>query len=270
MKKVSKLLLGVLLLGLAGFCNTAVASDNKGSVGFEQPYFSNADNWKFEVASGVRWVPKYEGSDDTEAQWLLFANASFNEGRFWVGTGGIGVEPIQLERLKIRLGIGYEWGREESDDRKNLRGMGDVDDSFTGKVGISYALDMIRFGADLSSAFNGDYGTTVTLYAASRVPVTEKLSLNWRLFSQWANDEHMENNFGVSRVQSARSGKRVYDAEAGFKKAGIEMGLDYRISEHVGIGAGVGISRLLGDAEDSPICRDENQIDGRLYLSYGF
>lgn len=269
MKKTSKLLISVLLLGLAGLCGSAFAADSKGKVGFVEP-FANQDNWQFEVATGVRWVPKYEGSDNMEAQLLLSANAYFNEGRFFAGTGGVGVEPLRMGGLTARVGIGYEWGREESDDRKNLRGMGDVDDSFTGKFGLAYTLDMFRFGADLSTAINGDYGTTITVYADSRVPIASELALSWRVFTQWADDEHMENNFGVSRAQSLRSGKQVYEAESGFKKIGIEMGMDYKIIEHVGIGAGVGLSQLLGDAEDSPLSRDDTQIEGRLFLTFGF
>lgn len=269
MKKFHRFFLGCCFTFITILCAPGLVMAYPDGEGFASR-FTDPDNWEFHVASGVRSVPKYEGSDDSEAQFLFSANASFDQGRFFIGTKGIGIEPIRTERFKVILGIGYEEGRDESDDRKNLRGMGDVDDSFTGKITLAYSLDMIRFGVDFSTEINGDYGTTGELFADSRVSLTENLSLNWHIFSQWANDEHMENFFGINERQSLRSGKRVYKAEAGFKKIGIDMGLDYKLFRNLGVGVLLSANQLLGDAADSPLCRDETQLEGRFYLFLGF
>ena len=66
----------------------------------------------------------------------------------------------------------------------------------------------------------------------------------------------MSSFFDVTPAESAASGLRTFDADAGFKdiKIGL-MGL-FHISEKWHVGGGVYYGHLFGDAEDSPVVDD--------------
>ena len=76
-----------------------------------------------------------------------------------------------------------------------------------------------------------------------------------------------------SAAQSARSGMRQYQAEGGFKDAGISLDLNYNLTDNWGLTGQVGYKRLLGDAADSPLVEDRgsaNQFTTGLLVSYEF
>ena len=62
-----------------------------------------------------------------------------------------------------------------------------------------------------------DYGTTATVELGKHFSVTGQLMLMGSVGLTWADADHMNSYFGVSSLQSARSGYSRYDAESGVK-----------------------------------------------------
>ena len=60
---------------------------------------------------------------------LPFIDIEWNELIFLSPGDGLGIHFYKGEDLEASASIGYDGGREEGDDRKNLNGLGDVADS---------------------------------------------------------------------------------------------------------------------------------------------
>ena len=80
----------------------------------------------------------------------------------------------------------------------------------------------------------------------------------------------MESFFGVSSKQSANSGLKRYDADAGIKDIKLGLSTGYKITNRWRVGGMVEYKRMVGDAADSPIVEDKNQFVAGIGISYHF
>ena len=274
---VSRLLTASLLMGIGALSSPAFATENWQEYGSEASeanmynQITDGENWQVTVGAGAGFAPSYEGSDELEFSPVPVLDASFEDGLFYAGLQGIGVSPLRGENYSLKAGLSYGGGRDEEDDRDALRGLGDIDGSALAVVSGEYTFfDFVSLGAQVQSGFTGDYGTTADMSIGTGYPITEKLFIGGDIHTTWADDEHMENYFGVSRLQSMRSGKRQFTAESGFKSYGVSISSNYAITENWGILAVLGVDQLTGDAGDSPITQDEMQPSGFIAATYTF
>jgi outer membrane scaffolding protein for murein synthesis (MipA/OmpV family) len=89
----------------------------------------------------------------------------------------------------------------------------------------------------------------------------------------WADDDYMSSYFGVNANNAARSGLHQFNADAGFKDAGITLSYTYAFGERWGLTALARYDRLFGDAADSPIVDDRgdaNQFILGLLVNFTF
>ena len=111
--------------------------------------------------------------------------------------------------------------------------------------------------------FNGGY----------RIPVNDKFDMKLGAHVTWADDDYMDTYFDVSNSDAARSGLSRYDADAGFKDVTGTLFVHFTPGQKWGLAAFGKYSRLLGDAEDSPVVSDEgdeNQWAGGVAVTYRF
>ncbi len=83
----------------------------------------------------------------------------------------------------------------------------------------------------------------------------------------------MKEYFTINSSDAARSGLNRFDADDGFKDIGLNIGLTYRITDSWSATGLANYTRLLGDAEDSPVTDDEgsaNQFFAGLRIDYSF
>lgn len=227
-------------------------------------------DWKFEVGGGAMFERKYEGSDGYTVTPIPHISIDYKDGLFFANPfDGIGSYPIQGENYKIGASVGLDFGRSESDDRKNLRGMGDIDMSATANLMGEYDVGPITLSAKLTKG-NGDYGMTAEANVGTTYSVTEKLMLMGKVGMVWANADHMNSRFGVSGAQSARSGYAAYKAGSGIKSVGVSVGAFYSISENWDAMLMLSGDQLMGDAADSPIVKQKFQPTAMMSVSYKF
>jgi outer membrane scaffolding protein for murein synthesis (MipA/OmpV family) len=228
------------------------------------------ENWKFELGGGVMYGPKYDGSDNYEVKVLPAASVEYKNGLFFASIwDGIGSYFLQGENYKVGASIGYNFGREESDDKDNLRGMGDIDSGVAATLKAEYSFGPVDLSGEVSTGTEG-YGTTAKIELGTMHHVTEQLMVMMSIGSTWADGKHMESYFGVSPVQSARSGYSRYEAESGFKSVGISVAAVYNISENWDVMLMVNADQLLGDAADSPITKEEFSVSTFSTVNYKF
>ncbi len=235
------------------------------------------DAWEVELGAVGRVSPEYEGSDEFEFDALPYFHLTWRETLIVTardGGPGVYVQNHWGNDFSAKLGVRYEGDRDE-DDSDALKGLGDLDIGAVGVAAIAYETGPIEFSAEVAHDLGGDReGTTATVGAEYA-----KMAFNnrgrWALGVSltWADDDYMQNSFGISGTQavSSRNDYSPFDAASGLKDAAISASYNHAVSDHVSVLAIAKYSRLLGDAADSPLVDDEgdaNQFQGVLGLAY--
>lgn len=219
--------------------------------------------------------PTFEGSDEYEAIGFPYIFPTFSGGPgFFSRFDARGLDDIRfklIERDGFIAGplAGYNLGRDEDDD-DHLEGLGDVDGGVVGGGFVGYRVGSVLFDASFHNTFGDDGGYLIRLGAELEHPLRERLMLTARIGATYADDDYMENYFGVSGEQSADSGLNAFEAESGFKDVFAEVGLKAQLDAQWEARGSVRYSRLVGDAADSPIVESEDQFTGLIGLSYKF
>ncbi|EOZ0886306.1 MipA/OmpV family protein [Serratia marcescens] len=94
------------------------------------------------------------------------------------------------------------------------------------------------------------------------------MTLIGNLSTTWANSGYQRGYFGVTSLQAQHSAFSAYRPGSGFKDATLTAALNYQWRPNVAFQAGVGVTRLLGDAADSPIV--EKTTSGMAFTSASY
>ena len=242
-------------------------------------------DWEVRIGAGARFAPKYEGSDEMKTRALPLIDIRWKDRVFLNPRDGLGLRVYDEGGLTVSAGVGYAFGRDESDS-DDLRGMGDIDETAAANLAAGYGLGLVRPYLRVSRHLGGSGGTLVRAGVGAVAPFA---LLSGRMNPQgardegpkgpllrlgasatWADGDYMESYFGVNPAQSSASGHPRYDAEAGLKSVDFAVGVIYPFAGNWAVNAQVGYSRLSGDAKDSPIVRDAGRFSGGLFLSYRF
>lgn len=232
-------------------------------------------DWQIVAGVGTIYSPDYLGSDDFELQAVPFFAIDYRDRVFLRGP--------ELGVNVLRLGNGFEAGAmlryaflfsREEDDNDALRGLGDLDGAFEAGVFAGYELEQWSVGLGLFQDVSNEHdGSTVELEVGYAVPFGSRAELELEASTAWVDDDYMQAYFGISPAQSIASGLPEYTAEAGFRSAGLTLGLNYRLTDRWLLANRLTYDRLLGDAADSPIVTDDgsrNQTWLALFLGYRF
>jgi outer membrane protein len=263
------------LLVCAFTATTAMAYDEvSGEVGAKAGGF---------LGLGIAYRPDYEGSDNYEAGIAPFGRYNMESGRYISLGGTSGSE--RAARLKMNIltkDTGFEVGpvlqyrfkRGSEVENSKVSHMQTVPDeqeaggfvgwhtgglflSMTGVYDISGESDGTLF------YFNGLY----------RMPVTSQFEVAAGAQTTWASNDYMETYFGVSRANAANSGLPRYSADSGLKDAGLSLIGHYKFTKTWGLIGNLNYTRMLNDAEDSPLVKDvgdKNQYTGVVAVTYTF
>ncbi len=264
---IKRLGTAALLLTGAFAASTAIAAKAGGFIGL-----------------GAGYGPDYEGSDDYEAMPALFGRYNWASGRFIDLSGTSGSE--RAARLRANL-IPESWSgtwtagpllqyrleRSDSDDDK-VDDMQDVDAATEAGAFVGFKLDRwaatLSFAGDVSDEYNG---YLVYLKGGYDLPVNDDLKLTLGAHLTYADSDYMETYFGVNAKDARRSGLPRYSADSGLKDWGLSVTGRYSFTDTWGMLASVGYTRLMNDAEDSPLVDDrgdDNQVKGALAVTYSF
>ena len=236
------------------------------------------------IGLGAAYSPDYEGGDDYEASIAPFGRYNWGSGRYVSLGGTSGTE--KAARLRVNLvstaqSDTWEFGpllqyRLERDDVDNNRvdRMRDVDAAtelgvYGGFKSGPWAAG-VGFVADVSSEHDG---ALVYMKGKYDIPVNDSFAMNVGAHLTYADDDYMDTYFGVSANDSVRSGLPRYSADSGLKDIGISLTGHYMFNKSWGLLGNVGYTRMLGDAEDSPLVDgvgDENQYSAVLAVTYSF
>jgi outer membrane protein len=234
----------------------------------------------FTLGAGLGVAPDYEGSDDYEGVpfWNLRAGNLYHP-ETYVQVLGPRLLSNFLPDDHWRLGLAGQFIKKRDDVENNqVDDLNSVDASVM--LGLIAGYDVLATpqkdlvleveGRQDVAGGNGFLGTIRGRYGS-------RLAERWRFDSQvsttWASEDYMSSYFGIDAGDAARSGLDQYSADAGFKDVSFGASLDYRFLERWSASVTATYTRLIGDAEDSPVVDDvgnENQLFGGVLINYRF
>ena len=240
------------------------------------------------IGLGVGLTPDYEGSDHYEVGVVPFGRFSYKEYQQYLQFGpNFGSRTYQArlnampyEGFELGPMLTYRPGRKhvENNDVDRLPNTDNAAEAggFTRywlPVGLpgrqAVGLDLSG-AADVSNAYNGWWIQPGLDYKAG---LSETVGFSARVFSDYASANYMDEFFSISSGQSARSGLRQFNADAGWKDVGLSLGVNWQFASNWFTGAAANYERLIGDAADSPVARSagsKNQAAGGVYVGYKF
>jgi outer membrane protein len=269
---------GATLFGSAAFlCRQAqaagvVSPGTGGDMAPAQEPTAKATRVQLGLGAGV--VPDYEGSKDYKGAPWLFARVDWPSGMYFL-LEGASARMNLVPSPNWRLGpvLRYIPAREDvqNDQVADLR---DVDSAVMlgGFAGYDFGRwsTFVQLVQDVSGSNDGYVATLGLGYA---MPVSKQLLVAFSGTTNYASGDYMSTYFGINAADSARSGLKTYNANAGFKDVGAGVLLQYYPWDHWGFRVRAMYTRLVGDAEDSPVVDDEgdaNQFVGGMLLIYRF
>lgn len=232
-----------------------------------------ASKWSLTIGAGGGIAPDYEGSNDYG--FIPYGMIRVQRGPYWAALTGpeLKANVVPSERFQFGPVIHY---RGERGDVSNDAVDALEDTDVAVEVGAFAQIDLdgwlaeASFGQDVAGGHKGflaDFGL------GYRFTVTEALSLTTMASTSYASGGYMSAYFGIDQADAMRSGLDEYDADGGFKDVGVSVSARYAFTESWALNGIAGYKRLLDDAADSPIVKDEgsaNQFLAIIGLSYTF
>jgi outer membrane protein len=239
---------------------------------------THAVDWT--VGLGAGYAPDYEGSQDHEPVplWNLRASNLYGATTY-VDIFATKLTSNLIAHPNLRLGPMVEFIPERDHVENNaVNDLEKVDPAamLAGPLGWDFVATQAQaIGIEVQAradVANG-HGYLVTPALRLRRSLGSGLSLAGSLSSTYASEDCMSDYFGVDADNAARSGLDQYDADAGFKDAGVDLALGFGQGPGWQAGLVGRYWRLLDDAADSPIVDDEgddNQLFAGLLVGYRF
>ena len=239
----------------------------------------SAGNWNVTLGLVMVDSEKYPGSSARQLHIyplgeIVYRDTFFFKGDPIPGTTirGLGAYLFKNEHWAITASLAPDFTQRHEQDDVRLRGLGDVATTMRAAFAASYSRDWWRItGAvtqDLSKnkkeGVKGGFDFVATWHA------TERLTLDAGPSVTIANGENTRTFFGVTPLQSARSGYAVYDPSGGVQNIRFSVGMNYRISRSWFAGAFASESKLQGDAANSPFIEKKQEFSVGTYIGHHF
>jgi outer membrane protein len=230
------------------------------------------------LAVGAISVPDFEGSADKAAAPLLLGRLDL--GRYGsLRLAGAGLQH-NLAGPKSAWAFGptlsFRAARDADVEDAVVQRLREVEAAtefgFFVEYGVTDALatgDRFAVGAEAKGGKGNQFSLGVS-YQPARLGGVQ-IGVDAR--AVFANDKYMDSYFSVDADNSARSGLPGYTASSGIKNINLGFTASYDITGQWTLIGRVGVSRLMGDARDSPIVQlrgDVNAVSAGLALGYRF
>jgi MipA family protein len=237
----------------------------------EQQGLARAEaGWTATVGAGLEESARYPGASTDRMHPVPLVSLDYG-GRLFIGPLGIGVAALRWNGFRAGPVLGFERGRNESDDPR-LAGLGDIPTSITAGVFAGYAYGPLAISATarqaVSHSSNGLSGLLQVdwrcAFPGVRTLVTAGPDLEF-------GDGNFERAwFGVSPNQSFTSGLPVYAPRGGINRVGLHAAVTHRVSRHILLRFFARLSDITGDAAESPIVERRSQISVGAGIAYHF
>lgn len=238
--------------------------------------------WEGAIGLNLSTRPEYAGAQDRVAK--LSPGFFLRYGRFTLTNAsgfvtrrsddvvrGVGLDLLNSQRFRANLALRFDAGRSE-DTSGALAGLGDIKPTLRARLNLGWRFDDgwrlgAAWSADAFGRGGGNFGDVSLGYERRLTPAT---TLATGLSLSLAADRYMQTYYGVSEQQAARTGYPVYKAGNGLRDVSASVNLRTELGPHWLLLGGLGASRLLGPAADSPYTPKDSSWSASLGLAYRF
>ncbi|MTV38763.1 MipA/OmpV family protein [Duganella radicis] len=253
------------LVSLCAFSGKSFAEEAKPAAGGDS----------FTAGVGLAYVPEYAGADKSRVLPLPFLEKTYANGFFLSTQRGIGYA-TEVDGFKLSGALGYNGGRK--DHKENyfsgsdaLKGMGNIEGAAQAVLSVGYQVGTV--GLSLTTKQNlghREYGSTYTLGLEAPLYTSATDQIGFGASAEYGDRKHMQTYFGVTARQSAASGYKAYTAKAGFENVTAGVNWSHVIDSNWAVRSVLGVSRLTGDAADSPLTKRKTTPMVMTALVYRF
>ncbi len=214
---------------------------------------------------------QYRGSDERRTLVVPAIDYQWRNGWFAGVSNGIGYNASRRPEFQYGARLTADLGRDESRSTV-LRGMGSIDAQ--PELGLFFNRLWGASGGLTSSLRQGSGnqrdGLVLDLggYYSAALGTRSRLSVG--VGTQWANASYMQDYFGVTAAQSARTGYGVASPGAAWNNVSMSLGFIHRLDDRTSVLAGLTRISLQGAARDSVLVRESSSTAGVLALTYAF
>lgn len=234
----------------------------------------NWQDWDVTVGVGAEYEPVSPGIDEYEIDPLPYVDIEYKKQFFLKSNLGLGMYLLRSQEdpeYGMGIALGYNEGRNESDAKTQLEGLGDIDAAPEAIVFFEGEVGPIEMELELAQGLGGHEGFRGELYAGVDGMVTDRLYLGAGPFITYGDQQYIESYFGITPGQAARSVTYdQYDTDGGFESYGVEASARYQLTQSWSALGFVEYTSLMGDAKDSPIVDDEGFFSAGTAIAYTF
>jgi MipA family protein len=281
MRTRSALTTGAAVIGVLLSSGLALAQPaSTGDAVVDPVEAASGQGMSFTLGAGAGAAPDYEGSDDYELVplWNLRV-ANLYHPQTFVQVFGPRLRSNFLPSDHWRLGLAGQFIKERDDVENNqVDDLEKVDPSVM--LGVIGGYDFLAdpqqdlvLEVEARQDVANDNGFLATVRGVYGSRLTERWRFDASFGSTWASEDYMSAYFGIDAADAARSGLDQFSADEGFKDVSFGGGLSYRFFERWSVSALANYTRLIDDAEDSPVVDDvgnENQFFAGALVNYRF
>lgn len=233
-----------------------------------------ADTWHGMILFGLGVGPQYEGSDDYEAMPLFVG--TFSKGNLYMGFEDATLRANFLDSDSYEFGplLSFATGREDDIDNSAVAALGSIDTATELGAFAAYSWPLtadsrLRVGGeylrDVSDVYDSWRGGLSLGYSREIAP---GWSLNVDVALGLVSDDYADTFFSVSPSGAGASGLDPYRAQGGADNVGVTLVMGHQVTDNLGLFGAVVFQRLLGDAADSPIVADADQVMLGIGIAY--
>jgi MipA family protein len=250
-------------------------------------------DWTIDLGAGAIFAPKFPGAKQGKVMPIPFFALNYKDTVFASVNDGLGVNIINAYGFKAGPVLKFAFPRRERDDRRYLRGLGDVDATLEGGAFLSYTLDPylttkleVRKGIaslgggsrnkslaaiGINQKAEGHDGIIADLSVDFNLPplFEERLFLSAGPRLSYYDKDYARSYFGVSASQARVSNFAVYNPKAGISKAGVGGAAIFALTRDVSLTAFADYGRFIGDIAKSPLVRGRDGSPNQFTLGTG-
>lgn len=243
-----------------------------GGIALENLFAPKVPKWDVIAGAAVSTKPIYGGASQYVASAGPVINIRYRNRAFISSGEGLGVNALVGKQYRVSLAVGLDLGRRVDWHYSTLHGLGDIPRAPFFKLAGTYVLSKrapILLRGDVRKIAGGAAGIVGDLEIYTPLPGSSRRFVMFAGPSvTFADRKHLQTVYGISPLQSLRSGYPVYSAHGGLEAVGFGFSATRFFTPHVLANANFSLSELLGAAGSSPLV--ERRMQASLSLSAAY
>lgn len=234
------------------------------------------------ITAVANWGPDYLGARDRGVSlrpgfFLRWKRLSVSSGGGWASprrdddVRGLGLEVTRSDTYRISLGLRLDSGRQDSSSPA-LAGMGNIKRTVRARASAIWNFEPqweLRVAWTID-AFGRGGGNLVETKLQHDWPISSDLYLTSGVTVALGGPTYMQTYFGVTPEQAARSGYPVYEPDTSLRDLALFTSLRWDFSDDWVGTAGIGWTRMLGDAARSPLTQRRDAWSASAGIGWRF